>query len=212
MLSMYSTLLLSVIIMIGGGVNVKSTEKVIVNVSAFLSGCFPVALIEWIRVVLFRTSNNNWYVEIFSKTFFTFTIVCSLIFWVYILKKFREANTIGEISCLKRKDMFSSGAVSYYILPFVSFLGNDINSMVTLIVVIILLAVIYNNNMMFMYTPLLDFMGFKVLEGNIKCQNAEFSKAMILVKKDKNIVFTGENKGKFEKIQEGLYFFIMNQE
>ena len=63
-----------------------------------------------------------------------------------------------------------------------------------------------------MYTPLLDFMGLKVLEGNIKCQNGESSKVIMLVKKDKNIVFTGENKGKFEKVQEGVYFFVMNQE
>lgn len=63
-----------------------------------------------------------------------------------------------------------------------------------------------------MYTPVLDFLGYKVLEGDLKSGNNTYNHVTILVKTDKNIVFTGENKGKFEKIQEGLYFFIMNQE
>lgn len=193
---------------IRGGVNVNSIEKIIVNVAAFLSGCFPIALIEWLRVIIFRSDSNNWYVEIFSKVFLIITVICICIFTWSIFKIFRRVNTPGNISNLKRKDTFSSGAISYYVLPFVSFVGNDINSMVTLAVVIVFLSVIFNNNMMFMYTPVLDFLGYKVLEGDLESGGNIYKTVTILVKTDKCLYFTGSNNGEFEKVQEGLYFFV----
>lgn len=189
----------------------KKTEKIIVNVSAFLAGCFPVALIEWIRVIVFRSSSNNWYVEIFAKTFLIITIICICIFIRSLWKNFRRANTLGSITNLKRKDTFSSGAISFYILPFISFVGNDVNSMITLAVVIVFLLVIFNNNMMFMYTPVLDFLGYKVLEGDLQSGNNTYKNVTILVKTDGELYFTGINDGKFEKVQEGLYFFLSNR-
>ena len=166
-------------------------DRFFINTSAFLSGCFPVALIEWIRVIIFRLPDNNWYVEIFSKTFLLTSTVCIVVFWWFIIHRFEKVNTPCTISKLKRKDTFTSGAISYYILPFISFLGNDLDSMLTLLIVIIFLMVIFHNNMMFMYTPVLDFMGCKVLDGELSCRGESPFQATILIKSDKGIMFTG---------------------
>lgn len=185
-------------------------NRFLINMSAFLSGCFPVALIEWIRVIIFRPTDNNWYVEIFFKTFLGLSILCIISFLLFIFYRFKKANTPCVISKLRRKDTFSSGAISYYILPFISFLGNDMDSMLTLLVIIIFLMVIFHNNMMFMYTPVLDFMGYKVLEGELSCRGESPVKVVILVKSDNGIIFTGENHGKVKKVQDGLFFFVTN--
>lgn len=105
--------------------------------------------------------------------------------------------------------MFSSGALSYYILPFVSFIGDSTQSILTLIVVTIVLLVVFNNNVMFMYTPLLDFLGYKVLEGNMSDLDGKNSgAAIIVVKSEKGIFFTGSNRGVVNYVNEGVYFFV----
>jgi len=193
-------------------------DRIITNSTSFLSGCLPIALIDFIQVIVFRPENNNWYVEIFAKTFLLFTIISCVVFYVILWDNFKKADTPVIITNLKRKDMFSSGAISYYVLPFISFIGNTLQSTITLAVVIILLLIIFNNNMMFMYTPFLDILGYKVLEGTIiqpgreheKCyccqKNIEQS-CSIVVKTDRNLFFTGENKGTMKKISGDTVFF-----
>lgn len=64
---------------------------------------------------------------------------------------------------------------------------------------------------MFMYTPVLDFLGYKVLEGDLQSGNNTYKNVTILVKTDRELYFTGINDGEFEKVQEGLYFFLSNR-
>ena len=177
---------------------------------AFLSGCFPIALINFIRNIVFPLENSNVYVEWFSVTFFAITVVSAIVYFLLLRKFFRSANILCIISDIKRVDMFSSGAISYYILPFISFIGNDVQNAITLFIVIILLLIIFNNNMMFMYTPILDCLGYKVLECRICNPDGSGSqKAKVVVKTDNGLYFSGNNLGKAEKVNEDTFFFIL---
>jgi hypothetical protein len=191
-----------------------NVSRVFLNSAAFFSGCFPIALINFIINIFLRTEGNNWYVEIFAKSLLIITVLASLFFYIYLRKKFRSAVTTVEIKDIKRKDIFSSGAISYYILPFVSFVGNDEKSMVTLVVVLTLLVIIFNNNLMFLYTPLIDMLGYKILEGKILYSNSNLDVTKIeigniLVKSDKKIFFSKENKAHIHKISEGIFCAII---
>lgn len=70
---------------------------------------------------------------------------------------------------------------------------------------------------MFMYTPFLDFCGYKVLDGNIifptgKNGKCETRRAYIVVKTDNSLYFSSSNGGLSEKVTEDMYFFIENGE
>ncbi len=183
-------------------------KNLFINTSAFWAGCFPVALMEFVCVMWFGTNDTTKPLYIFAYIFLFVTIISTLCFIRFIKNTFSKANTPGSISNIKRKDIFSSGAISYYILPFISFVGSDSKSMVTLIIVILILTLIFNNNMMFMYTPILDFFQYKVLECDLQCGIDKHEKVIILVKSDTTLYFTGTNNGVFKKVQEGLYFFV----
>lgn len=181
--------------------------KIMLNSSTFLSGCLPVALLQVARTLFSDACDSA--LRNLSAAFLLLTIVATICSWRYFSIMFRKANVPCVISNLKRKDMFSSGALSYYILPFVSFIGDSTQSILTLIVVTIVLLVVFNNNVMFMYTPLLDFLGYKVLEGNMSDLDGKNSgAAIIVVKSEKGISFTGSNRGVVNYVNEGVYFFV----
>lgn len=186
-------------------------SKIVLNSSAFLSGCLPVALIQ-----VSRFSFSDVYNVVpasLSVAFLFLTILASVCLWRYFSITFSKANVPCKVSNLKRKDMFSSGALNYYILPFVFFIGDNMQSVLTLFVITIALLVIFNNNMMFMYTPLLDFLGYKILEGEVSDLDGKNLKvAMIVVKSDKGIFFTGSNRGVMNRVSEDVYFFVKDEE
>ncbi len=186
------------------------SSRGMVNSSAFLSGCFPIALIEVVRL-LFSASNNIILCGL-SLVFLVTTIAATIYVWRSFSRMFSKADIPCRISNLKRKDMFSSGALSFYILPFVSFIGDNIQSIFTLFVVTIVLLVIFNNNMMFMYTPLLDFLGYKVLEGDISSLGGDDTQtAVIVVRSGKGLFFSGSNRGLVNCVSENVYFFVKNE-
>ncbi len=187
------------------------SSKIVLNSSAFLSGCLPIALIQFSRALFSDVCNVV--LASFSVAFLFLTVVATVYLWCYFSSTFSKANVPCKISNLKRKDLFSSGALSCYILPFVSFVGDSVQSVLTLFVITIVLLVVFNNNMMFMYTPLLDFLGYKVLEGEWSDLDGKNSgTAMIVVKSGKGIFFTGSNRGVVNCVDEGVYFFIKDEE
>lgn len=185
------------------------SSRLICNSSAFLSGCFPVALIDVLYVAMFRSTEQNWGAKAFAWVFLVVTIIASVCFYFILQNHFREATTSCKIGNLKRVNVFSSSAISYYTLPFISFVGDSVQSAVTLFILVAILLVIFNNNMMFMYTPLLDFLGYKVLEGEIIFMNGSVVRyANIVVKTDKGLYFSSHNDGLVEKVNEDTFFFI----
>lgn len=193
------------------------SNRIICNSSAFLSGCLPVALIDFLLVVGFQSSNRDWRAEVFSYIFLALTVASSVCYYRFLQNKFQAASTVCKIEGLRRVNIFSSGAVSYYTLPFISFVGDNLQSAVILSVLVVILLIMFNNNMMFMYTPFLDFCGYKVLAGNIIFPTGENGKgetrrAYIVVKTDNRLYFSSSNGGLSEKVTEDMYFFIENGE
>lgn len=188
-------------------------NRIICNSSAFLSGCLPVALIDFLIVIGFRSDAHDWRAEVFAYIFLAVTVAASVCYYRFLQKKFQAASAVCKIENLRRVNIFSSGAVSYYTLPFISFVGDSLQSAVILSVLVVILLIIFNNNMMFMYTPFLDFCGYKVLDGNIIFPTGENGKenirlAHIVVKTDNKLYFSSSNDGLSEKVTEDIYFFI----
>ena len=180
---------------------------------AFLSGCLPIALIHFTRVVLVPgygtiLSVDFSIVQIFSSVFISLTFLCSILFYILINERFSKATTHAKVCDLKRKDLFSSGALSCYVLPFLSLIGDDIQSTVLLVILILLFLRVFNNNVMFLYTPMIDILGYKILEGTIRYTvngQTEEKRYDIMVKSDKNLYFESDNSVLMEKLNESTF-------
>lgn len=179
-------------------------ERIIINSVAFLSGCFPVALIYLLANMLFDKNRQDWYVNVFANSFFFITVISMILFWWILRKWFKGTNETVTIKHIRRKDIFSSGAISYYILPFVSFINNDEKSVLILLIVLILLLIIFINNMMFLYTPFIDILGYKILECDMEI-DGKCEKITIVFKDTSALFFTGINEIKINKIDEGIF-------
>ena len=153
---------------------ISNFENKFLSSMAFLSGCCPIALIHCIRVVIIPyyesadTINLFDMVKIFAVCFLMITILCTFFFRFLIDQKFSVATTHVKVCNLKRKDLFSSGALSCYVLPFLSLIGDDIQSTVAILILVLLFLKVFINNIMFLYTPMIDIWGYKILEGTVK--------------------------------------------
>ena len=166
---------------------------------AFLSGCLPIAIIHSIRVFVvpcYEVAENNPPMNIgvkyFAVAFLVIALTSAVLFCFSLNKRFSRASTRVEISDLKRKDLFSSGALSCYVLPFLSLIGNNLQSTVSLFVLILLFLKVFTNNIMFLYTPIIDIMGYKIMEGTLKYTiNGQIKerKCDLMLKSDKNLYF-----------------------
>ena len=198
-----------------GGVymEISNFENKFLSSMAFLSGCSPIALIHFVKVVgipYYEFANDITFdvVRIFSVCFLGITIFCSILFRVLIDKKFSVATTHVKILHLQRKDLFSSGALSCYVFPFLSLIGDDIQSTISLAILILLFLKVFSNNIMFLYTPMFDIWGYKILEGSIKYSShgQDFErKCNLIVKSDENLYFETDNDAVMEKLNETTF-------
>ena len=194
---------------------VNNVENKFLSSMAFLSGCFPIALIHFLRVTIIpyygNTSNIVFdVVQIFSISFIILTFCCSFLFYIAINKRFSSASVCVQVCDLKRKDLFSSGALSCYVVPFLSLIGDNIQSTVSLMILILLFLRVFNNNIMFLYTPMIDILGYKILEGKIRYSaNGQVVERQcnLMVKSDKDLYFEIENNGVMEKLNESTFCF-----
>ena len=192
---------------------ISNLENKFLSSMAFLSGCTPIALIYFLRVTVIPYKGDVQaiifdVVRIFSVVFLSVTILCAIFFYISINKHFNLAGTSVKVYNLKRKDLFSSGALSCYVVPFISLIGDDIQSMVSLVVLIMLFLRVFTNNIMFLYTPMIDILGYKILEGTVEYNaNGNIFKRQcnLMVKSDKNLYFEGENVAVIEKLNEGTF-------
>lgn len=195
--------------------SISNIEHKMLSGVAFLSGCLPIALIHFIRVTVIPCSNHAAdmtvdIVQIFSIGFMVVTMLCAFGFYYLINLRFSAASIRGTICNLKRKDLFSSGALSCYILPFLSLLGNDIQSTISMVILIFLFLKVFINNIMFLYTPIIDVLGYKILEGTVRYITFDGKTAErqcnFLVKSDEGIYFEkADNSVVIEKLTETTF-------
>lgn len=193
----------------------NNIENKFLSIMAFLSGCFPIALIHFVRVTVipyWGRANDIVcdVVQIFSVSFIVVTACCSFLFYISINKRFSAASVCVQVYKLKRKDLFSSGALSCYVVPFLSLIGDNVQSTVSLVVLILLFLKVFINNIMFLYTPMIDILGYKILEGTIRYSvNGQIveRECNLMVKSDKELYFETENNGVMEKLNESTFCF-----
>ena len=85
---------------------------------------------------------------------------------------------------------------------------NNLQSTVSLFVLILLFLKVFTNNIMFLYTPIIDIMGYKIMEGTLKYTiNGQIKerKCDLMLKSDKNLYFTSENNAVMEKLNETTF-------
>lgn len=194
------------------------TENKFLSSLAFLSGCLPIAFIHFTKVIVipFWESNENLtnfqfntFVRIVSIILILLTISSTVMFYIAINKRFSQATTKVSVCKLKRKDLFSSGALSCYVVPFISLIGDSLHSTISIIILILLFLRVFTNNIMFLYTPMIDIFGYKILEGIIKQTNLNGQilerQCNIIVKSDSNLYFETDNKVVIEKLNETTF-------
>lgn len=194
---------------------VNNVENKFLSSMAFLSGCFPIAFIHFLRVTVipyYKSADDIVFdvVQVFSISFIVVTACCSFLFYILINKRFSAASICVQVCNLKRKDLFSSGALSCYVVPFLSLIGDNVQSTVSLIVLILLFLRVFTNNIMFLYTPMIDILGYKILEGTIRYSvNGQVieRECNLMVKSDKELYFEIENNGVMEKLNESTFCF-----
>ena len=90
---------------------------------AFLAGCFPIALIEILHVFIFDSDEAVFIVQCFAVLYMAVSIWACIDTGLFFRRQFQSVRIPCKISGLQRKDLFSSGAISYYVIPFISFIG-----------------------------------------------------------------------------------------
>lgn len=178
--------------------------RMLLNSTAFLSGCTPIAFIN----LLGNYDNPDVVVQGFAIVLMIVTVFSTIWFYCQMTRFFNSADTVAIVSGIKRKDVFASGAISYYVLPFISFLSTGRGSVWTLLILISLFLRIFHNNNMFLYTPIFDVLGYKILT----CKATIFEKDSninIITKDGSALFFTGDNKMKVAKIDEDIYVAIL---
>ena len=168
--------------------------------TAFLSGCIPIALIN----LFLNYEKEDNVIFWFSISFYLVTTFSGLYFFRTIRSFYRDDNEKAVIINIKRKDIFVSGAISYYVLPFISFVSTGRDGVYILCTLILIFLKIFTNNRMFLYTPLFDILGYKILECDIKI-NQQIVHADIITNDGSKLFFTGENNMRVLKIEEGIF-------
>lgn len=179
-------------------------DKRWLSVVSYLAGCLLVAfiylLINW----------DKGYCYLYGGV--TFTLISLLaIFVIYrYLKKQLPNKTNGiktTIRKIRRNNNFVASSISYYVIPFLSFVSTGFENTVILVVLIIFFAFIHGKNRMFLFSPVLDILGYSVLDCEIKIKN-DFVSAYVITNKFRDLYTSGENQCYRNKSDEGVFFVI----
>lgn len=154
------------------------------NWISYLSGNFIIAIIFFISNSWdFYNNKGNFYVFLLSGTLLIVTILAA----IYIIRTFNHRikqlslgrrGTEVQIDNLKIKGLFSTGAMTYYILPFASFATGDdeVKNAIALFILIFFFGLIYVHNKMILYTPVLGLYGYSTFScttSNIRRNDSE---------------------------------------
>lgn len=190
--------------------NFKISFSARISFWSFISGCFPVAIINFIINYKIENLLSGFfaYLFIFFSSFATVYLVSVLRGYVKNIKTNVGCNN-AKISNIKRKNLFTTGAMGYYVIPFVSFIGTGDNyvSTVILLILIILFAWLFTANRMVLYNPMLDILGYRILEATVSISGKEHTSDILTKAKDAaNLYFSSVNNVSTIKIDETTYF------
>lgn len=99
------------------------------------------------------------------------------------------------VTDIKTKTIFSSGTITYYILPLAAFTGSDnnIKGAVILLLFCIIFGIIYVRERLTAYTPILALLGYTMLSCEIQGfpKTAKPENTMLLIKSSEQFVYGG---------------------
>lgn len=177
----------------------------ITRLAAFLSGCAPIAVINlWLN---YNSQINI--IKYFSWSFLILTLVFCEYIYCWLKGYNNTSNKLKvKIKNIKIKNTVSTGAMNYYIIPFISFTQkDDIKSFIVLVVLLILFSILFVKNKMTFYTPIIDLLGYQSLEATIINGSNEIQ--VDLITKDINKLYLSSiNDVGVEKITGELYFLL----
>lgn len=99
------------------------------------------------------------------------------------------------ITDIKTKTIFSSGTITYYILPLAAFAGSDnnIKGAVILLLFCFIFGIIYVRERLTAYTPILALLGYTMLSCKIQGlqKSTKPQSAMLLIRNSEHFVYGG---------------------
>lgn len=99
------------------------------------------------------------------------------------------------ITDIRTKTIFSSGTITYYILPLAAFAGSDnnIKGAVILLLFCFIFGIIYVRERLTAYTPILALLGYTMLSCKLQGlkKSAKPESTMLLIKSSEHFVYGG---------------------
>ena len=177
----------------------------------YLSGHIPIAIIYFISVFWAKYKNELEYSNYFAFISI-FYLLGSVIAGIYIyktytnsLKDLQEGNggTRNIIKPTQIKNLFTSDAMNYYVLPLAAFAASD--DLVKTTLILLILAIIYGisfvRERMNLYTPFLILCGFVLFSCEVQNENnSNKHEIIILTKNPQNLVFGQSYKAILQKL------------
>ena len=166
----------------------------------YLSGHIPIAFIYFISVLLAEYKDNSIYPYVFisfSIIYLVISIIAAIILYNKYdiqLKNLQSGNGGNKsiIRPTKIKSLFTSDAMSYYVLPFAAFAASDdlVKTTLILLVLTLIFGISFVRERMNLYTPCLILFGFVLFSCKVKSiDNSNDIEINILIKNPKKIVF-----------------------
>lgn len=192
------------------------------SIASYLSGCLPISIVSVINVnyekfickdgkIIF----TDFIINLVPILFFITTIVASWLVIKDLKKRKSDSQSECEIENVKRKNLFATGAMSYYVLPFIAFASiKDWSSLISMIVLLITFGWIFVNNRMFPYSPIIDIAGYTVFECDLILDSGSKKvKNVNIITKDASIIYlSSTNYGRVEKVDEDIYIAVITNE
>lgn len=177
----------------------------------YLSGHIPIAIIYFISVFWAKYKNGLEYSNYFA-VISIFYLLGSIIAGIYIyktytnsLKDLQEGNggTRSIIKPTQIKNLFTSDAMNYYVLPLAAFAASD--DLVKTTLILLILSIIYGisfvRERMNLYTPFLILCGFVLFSCEVHDENnSNKHEITILTKNPQKLIFGQPYKAILQKL------------
>jgi cell division protein FtsL len=196
--------------------------NILYNWVSYLSGNIIISLIffisvEWDFYNHPITTQIEWYVQIVATLFLLLTILSTYEILYYFNNKIKNLSQGNggktvKIFNLKMKNIFSTSAMSYYIIPFSSFAAGDdnIKNLIALTILVVIFGIIYVKERMILYTPILILFGYMVFSCTIKDENGNSMEKDILVKRHKEIILGGSYSAVIQDLNDTTLVAFIN--
>ncbi len=177
-------------------------DKRFLSVVSYIAGCLLVAII-YLAI--------NWdkgYVYLYSGSgFVALSILSTLWMWNYFISNIpsKKENTQTSIRRIRRNNNFVASSISYYVIPFLSFINTGIENSIILGFTVSFFAFVHWKNRMFLFSPVIDMLGYNILDCEIKI-GEDFIPAYVITNEFNSLYTSGENECYQKKVDEGVFF------